>query len=181
LNERLPIYLGLFLLAALSPRAGMLTARWVKIAFGVFVLTQLVYLHVSFADWNRRLEPFRRAASHIEPNARVLPLIFEENVVDFFVNPYVHAGSYLLASSRSVSPTNYEGYRDYFPVAYRKDAPLAAPREWFKPAEFLARDMARHYDYVLLWKADDAVRSHPALRRFKPVFAEGQLQLLRRQ
>lgn len=175
-NERLALFFGLFLLAALSIRAWTLPISWLTGAFMVLVVVQLVYIHICFLEWNRRLEPFRKAAAHIEPGVRLLPLMFAANVVGFYVNPLLHADSCILMEKRCASPTNYEGYRSYFPVRYKDGAPLASSAEWFDPQSYLQRDLAKYYEYVLLWNSPEK-----ALKGFDGVFADGDVQLLKRR
>jgi hypothetical protein len=183
LNERLALFVGLLLLPTLSLRGWKPPQSWLVAAFAVLVVLQLAYIHYSFCQWNHRLEPFQRVATQIPPRMKVLPLIFEHNVAGMYSNPFLHADAYALASSFAVTPTNYEGYKDHFPVRYRKDAQLAGPGDWWQPSSFLERDMARHYDFVLLWKADAATLAHPALRGFRNISggADGRLVLLKRQ
>jgi hypothetical protein len=183
LNERLALFVGLFLLPTLSLRGWKWPRSWLVVAFGVLVALQLAYIHYSFREWNRRLEPFQRVAADIPARTKVLPLIFEHNVAGKLANPFLHADGYALAATFGVTPTNYEGYKDYFPVRYRRDVNLAGPGDWWQPSAFLERDMARHYDAVLVWGADAATLSHPALRGFRKTSerAGGKLLLLKRQ
>jgi len=180
LNERFAFYTGLFLLPALSLRAWTLP-RWILVAgFLVLFAAQQVYLHVTFWEWNQRLAPFHRAAGHLQPASKVLPLMFAPNEVGFYVNPLLHADSYSLIPNRCVSPTNYEAHRTYFPLRYKWNA-LPTPTDWYKPESFLQHDMARHYDYVLVWNAHPSVFQSPALRTFTEVFAERDVHLLKRR
>lgn len=181
LNDRFAIYVGVFLLGAISWKALQARKTLVCVAFAVLVAAQLIYLHVSFQQWNRQLGPFEKVAKHIDPGVRVLPLVFAENEVGLFVNPMLHADCLAFLQKRSATPCNYEAYLDYFPVTYKTNAPLSAPAEWYVPRSFLDRDMAKHYEYVLLWDADSSVAAHPALRQFRAVYADGKLRLLKRE
>lgn len=179
LNDRFALYVGLFLIAAISWKALEPSKNLLFVAFTVLVAAQLLYLHISFRQWNQQLAPFTRAAQHIDPQVRVLPLLFSENVVGFYANPLLHADSHALLQKRGVSPCNYEAYLDHFPAVYNTNAPLPAPVNWHQPRSFLERDMAKHYEFVLLWDAEESVLRHSTLRPFREVFAEGKLKLLK--
>jgi hypothetical protein len=181
LNERLAIFVGLFLLVTLSPRRWTFPKWWLVAALAVLMVTQLLYIHLAIRNWNRQLDPFQQIGHRIAHNSKVLPLIYADNVVGFYANPLLHADATALAQSHSVSPCNYEGFTGYFPIRYKSRSIIPVPEEWYRPDAFIERDLVKHYDYVIAWKADPSKLAAPAFGKFAPVYASGNLVLLKRR
>ncbi|MSR64634.1 MAG: hypothetical protein EXS18_02505 [Verrucomicrobiae bacterium] len=179
LNERLAIFVGLFMLVTLSLKRWTFPKWWLGAALAVLVVAQLLYIHLVIRDWNRQLEPFQQLGRRIAHNSKVLPLIYADNVVGFFANPLLHADAIALAESHSVSPCNYEGFTGYFPVRYKSKSIIPVPDEWYKPDAFIECDLVKHYDYVIAWKATQSRLEAPAFSKFTQVYASGDLVLLK--
>ncbi|HEX6900514.1 MAG TPA: hypothetical protein VF789_12395 [Thermoanaerobaculia bacterium] len=151
LKNRLSLYPWLLLIPWLSPRLGR-TAQ----TAGVAVLASLAALNLGYQiRWYDRLDGeiggFLAGLELVQPDTRVLPLLFEHRGPTSRLLLFGHVTSYAALEKGLVDWDNYEAAAEFFPTRFR---PEARPSIWHieaEPAELYLQPWKRRADYVYTW------------------------------
>jgi hypothetical protein len=168
------IFLTLVLWLAVQP----LSARAERLLVGLSLAATLAFLAVRlprYGELDRDLAEYASVGATLPRDAVLLPLAFapegrreDGSALSVRVLPFLHAASWIAADRGVVDLLNYEADLGYFPVRFRPEAnPYRLMRtglETSPPCVSLNRfDRLgpRPLDYILVWGARFADRSHP--------------------
>jgi hypothetical protein len=183
MKSRLSLYPWLLLIPWLAPRLGRPGRAAVLGAVGIVTLFQIAML----VHWYRLLQPEIRelvaAAEPIEPDSRVLPLLFKRNAAALPVDVLGHALSYVDAEKGLVDWGNYEAMTGHFPVRFRLEMGLSDIYALeAHPGELNIRAYKGRTDYVLTWRMPPDSRMNRVLRQqFKLLAEQGPAHVYKRK
>jgi hypothetical protein len=183
LKNRLSLFPWLLVIPGLAPRLGRPGRTGVIAALGIITAIQVLLL----VHWYRLLQPeirgFMAAAAPIEPDSRVLPLLFKRTATAVPVGALSHALGYVDVEKGLVDWGNYEAMTGHFPVRFRPEAGLS---DIFTleahPGEVNIRAYKERTDYVFTWKMPPESRMNRVLRQqFKPLAEQGPARVYKRK
>jgi hypothetical protein len=183
MKSRLSLYPWLLLIPWLAPRLGRRGRAAVLGAVGIVTVFQVGML----IHWYRLLQPeireFVAAAEPIEPDSRVLPLLFKRNAAALPVDVLGHALGYVDVEKGLVDWGNYEAMTGHFPVRFRPETGLSDIYALeAHPGELNIRLYKGRTDYVFTWKMPPGSRMNRVLRQqFKPLAEQGPARVYRRK
>ena len=165
LKIRLSLYPYLLLIPWFSLRLG---ARGRAIAVAVLAVAAL--LNVGYlVHWYRiltgEMETYLAGLDPVQPDTRLLPLLFRHNTPAANVNVLGHAASYAALEKGLVDWDNYEAASLLFPTRFRDSAP--PPSTWdieARPGFLRVRAWKSRADYVYAWRMR---RDHPLAKRLE--------------
>lgn len=183
MKNRLSLFPWLLLIPGLAPRLGRPGRTAVLAAIGFVTAVQIGLL----VHWYRLLQPEIRellaAAAPIEPDSRVLPLLFKQNAAVLPVNVLGHALGYVDVEKGLVDWGNYEAMTGHFPVRFRPEAGLSDIYTLeAHPGELNIQAYKGRTDYVFTWKMPPGSRMNRVLRQqFKPIAEQGPARVYKRK
>ena len=170
LKNRLCLYPYLILIPWLAPGFGARGRRIGAAAMAVIALLNLGYV----AHWYRLLsgemEAYLAGLDPVEPNTRVLPLLFTHQGHGAKVDVLSHAMSYKALERGLIDWDNYEAASTHFPTQFRDPWPPIAEIE-ARPGTLRMKQWRRRADYVYVWRMPAGHTFAGRLERFyDPVF-----------
>ncbi|MES1244690.1 MAG: hypothetical protein ABUT39_23990 [Acidobacteriota bacterium] len=183
MKSRLSLYPWLLLIPWLAPRLGDRGRTAVLAAIGIVTVFQITML----VHWYRLLQPeireFLAAAEPIEPDSRVLPLVFRRNAASLPVDVLGHALGWVDAEKGLVDWGNYEAMTGHFPVRFRPETGLSDIYALeAHPGELNIRAYKSRTDYVFTWRMPPGSRMNRVLgQQFKPLAEQGPARVYRRK
>lgn len=183
LKNRLSLYPWLLLIPGLAPRLGRRGRAAVLSTVAIITLFQIGML----VHWYRLLQPeireFVAAADPIEPDSRVLPLLFKRTTTAISVDVLTHAFSYVDVEKGLVDWGNYEAMTGHFPIRFRPETGLSDIYTLEAHTdEVNIRLYKGRTDFVFTWKMPPGARMNRVLRQqLKPLAEEGPARVYRRK
>jgi hypothetical protein len=183
LKNRLSLYPWLLLIPGLAPRLGPRGRAAVLSTVAIITVFQIGML----VHWYRLLQPeireFVAAADPIEPDSRVLPLLYKRTTTAISVDVLTHAFSYVDLEKGLVDWGNYEAMTGHFPVRFRPETGLSDIYTLEAHTdEVNIRLYKGRTDFVFTWKMPPGARMNRVLRQqFKPVAERGPAHVYRRK
>ena len=161
-NERLALFVPLFLLLVIRPRVGA-SARFplALAALSVFA-TAAVATHEARAASRDEVGDFDSLLAHTNPNSKLVSLIFHASSTHTAIAPWYQMGSYHRAEKGGVASFSFSEIA-HWPIHY---LPAAAPPAhhafWeFDPCVYRNETDGSYYDYVLTRGELDPFRDAP--------------------
>jgi hypothetical protein len=168
LKNRLSLYPWLLLIPWFSLRLDR-AALWTMVT----ALALAATLNLGFQlRWYDRLDgemgQYLAGLEAVEPDSRLLPLLFARNGSSSRVSIFGHAASYAAIEKGLVDWDNYEASVAFFPIYFLPSAP--PPPIWYieaTPDKLHVRPWSRRADFIYTWKLPPG---HPMARRLKKYF-----------
>jgi hypothetical protein len=183
LKNRLGLYPWLLLIPGLAPRLGDRGRAAVAGTVAVLTLFQIGML----VHWYRLLQPeireFVAAAAPIEPDSRVLPLLYKRTATALSVDVLTHAFSYVDVEKGLVDWGNYEAMTGHFPIRFRPETGLSDIYALEAHTDQVnLRAYKSRTDYVFTWRMPPGARMSRVLdRQLKLVAENGPAHVYRRK
>jgi hypothetical protein len=172
LKPRLCLYPYLILIPWLSPPFGPRARRIAAAALAVVALLDLGYVIQGYRRLSRGMESYLAGLAPIEPNTRVLPLLFRHQTFGARLDVLGHAMSYRALERDLVDWDNYEAASTHFPTQFRDSVPWPPIADIeARPGHLRVRAWSRRADYVYTWQMppDNPVAGRVE-RFYAPVF-----------
>jgi hypothetical protein len=183
LKNRLSLYPWLLMLPVLAPRLGSRGRAAVIAAAGILTVFQVGALVHGYRLVQPEIREFVAAAEPIEPDSRVLPLLFDRLTANPPAEVLGHAFSYVDVEKGLLDWSNYEAMTGHFPIRFR---PETGRSDIYtlegRPDAVNLRAYRERTDYVFTWKMPPEARMNRVLgRQLKLVAENGPSRVYRRK
>jgi hypothetical protein len=166
ITGRLSLYIYLLLIPWLAPRL----EGWWRAA-GVFVLTLLALVNLGYQiRWYRVLgeevRQFVAGLEPVQPNSRVLSLLFRRQLSSEYTDVFSHATGYVAMEKGLIDWDNYEAKELHFSTRFRKsvDFPYLPGILW-DPGSFRVMVNRDKIDAIYTWQMPPGAPLRARLRR----------------
>jgi hypothetical protein len=167
LKSRLCLYPYLILIPWLAPVSGERARRIGAAALVVVALLNLGYVIHWYRLLSGEMGEYLAGLDPVEPNTRVLPLLFAHQAHGAKVDVLGHAMSYKALERGLVDWDNYEAASTHFPTQFRESAPWPAIADIeSQPGHLRMKEWRRRADYVYTWRMPAAHPFSGRLERF---------------
>jgi hypothetical protein len=166
LKNRLCLYPYLVLIPWLAPGFGARSRRLGAAALAAAALLNLGYVIHWYRVLSGDMEAYLAGLDPVEPDTRVLPLLFARQAHGARVDVLGHAMSYKALERGLIDWDNYEAASTHFPTRFREPWPPIVEIE-ARPGTLRVKEWRHRADYVYTWRMPPR---HPFAERLKRLY-----------
>jgi hypothetical protein len=162
LKPRLSLYPWLLLIPWFSLGLGRTATRAATAALALAALCQLAYMTHLYRLSGAEVERFLTALQPVQPNTRMLPVLFQTPRPTPFLN---HAADYTALEKGLIDWDNYEAKHSFFPVRFRGSVVFpGSMNQALAPGDLRPKGDVALLDAIYTWKMPPG---HPLRKRLK--------------